>query len=165
MLPLRGVLETVGYNLFWDGVTRTVVIAERHEFSEFERGVFELTNVERQNYGLSQLVWCDILATAARNHSMDLAQNLMTGHVGSDGSTVRQRIERAGLAATGGTGENVIAGHSAYERSWSAGVVVWSWMGSAGHRENILHPDILYIGVGYFNDGTGRAITQKFYAP
>jgi uncharacterized protein YkwD len=70
-------------------------------------------------------------------------------HTGSDGSNAGTRIARAGFAA-GAWGENVAAGYG------SAASVVTGWMGSTGHRENILNGAFTQIGVGYAlgSDGT-----------
>jgi uncharacterized protein YkwD len=65
--------------------------------NEFELSVFELTNIERAKHGLPNLIWHGTLAAVAREHSEDLMVNDMRGHTGSDGSTVRERVERAGI--------------------------------------------------------------------
>ena len=49
-------------------------------------------------------------ADVARAHSNDLMRNNITGHTGSDGSNVRQRIERAGITNTRYRAENCAYG-------------------------------------------------------
>jgi uncharacterized protein YkwD len=61
-------------------------------------------------------------------------------HTGSDGSDAGDRIARAGYSAST-WGENVAAGYP------SASSVVDGWMGSSGHRQNILNPAFTHIGV------------------
>ncbi|MCH5196890.1 MAG: transporter, partial [Oscillospiraceae bacterium] len=45
--------------------------------------------------------------------------------------------------------------------------VVDAWMNSAGHRNNILNPDLEYLGVGYYSvsAGYGSYWAQLFYTP
>ena len=111
----------------------------------FEREVFRLTNVERQNRGLHPLIWDDTLARAARTHSRDLAVNNMTGHTGSDGSSVGDRIRRAGVSDFSGWSENITF------RSLTPAAAVESWMNSDGHRANILRDDSTHLGVGLYH--------------
>jgi len=70
-------------------------------------------------------------------------------HTGSDGSSPGDRISRVGYPA-GTWAENVAAGYG------SAAGVIEGWMGSDGHRENILDPSFTAIGVAsaQASDGT-----------
>jgi uncharacterized protein YkwD len=43
--------------------------------------------------------------------------------------------------------ENIYAGSGSND---SAGSAVGAWMGSSGHRENMLNPTYTYAGVGYW---------------
>jgi uncharacterized protein YkwD len=80
------------------------------------------------------------LNTAAAVHSADQAARNQMTHTGSDGSNAGDRISAAGYQA-GTWGENVAAGYT------SASSVVAGWMGSSGHRANILNPAFTQIGV------------------
>jgi uncharacterized protein YkwD len=61
-------------------------------------------------------------------------------HTGSNGSDAGDRIRAAGYQPST-WGENVAAGYT------SASSVVAGWMGSSGHRANILNPAFTEIGV------------------
>ena len=132
--------------------------------NEFELKVFELTNTERAKHGLPPLIWHDSLAIAARGHSEDQMFNNITGHTGSDGSTVRQRIERAGITGLRAWAENCAYGYSTPE------AVIAGWMDSPGHRANILNATVTHLGVGYVTRAQGVTSqyniywTQKFCA-
>ena len=139
-------------DFFGDDETQPVIV-----WTEFERRVFELTNVERVNHGLSPLLWHDNLAVAARGHSKDLMDNNMTGHVGSDGSTVGQRIERAGVTNMRRWAENCAYGYRTPED------VVAAWMGSSGHRANILNANLTHLGVGVFMRPEGSSARYISY--
>jgi len=89
------------------------------------------------------------LDAAALAHSLDQAAHRSMSHRGSDGSDAGQRIAAAGFSA-GTWGENVAAGYS------SASSVTAGWMGSSGHRANILNGSFTHIAVAYADaaDGT-----------
>jgi len=123
----------------------------------FELEVFRLTNIERAEAGLPILIWHDTLALAARKHSEDLMLNNMTRHTGSDGSTVRQRMERAGLTSLRVTAENCAYGYSTPQ------AVVTGWMNSPGHKDNILRTTVTHLGVGFVPRPQGYSATYSTY--
>jgi len=93
----------------------------------------------------------DLLA-AARAHSQDMASNDFQGHTGSDGSTLRSRVESAGYTGWNALAENVYAfarhvfyGHAGFNVDWG--------VPSLGHRQNIMNfstsgPVYTEIGIG-----------------
>lgn len=106
------------------------------------RQVVKLTNLYRQQSGLQPLRLNATLSTAAYAHSLDMATQDFFSHVGSNGSTVFNRLDTAGYSyAT--AGENIAAGFT------TAKAVVEAWMNSPTHRQNILTPFVEEIGVGY----------------
>jgi uncharacterized protein YkwD len=114
--------------------------------SGFESQVIALINIEieieRANHPeLSPLSANGALTSAARGHSTDMAVNNFFSHTGSDGSSFWDRIIWAGYSPGSGA-ENIAAGYGSPE------AVVAGWMGSDGHRANILG-GYLEIGVGY----------------
>lgn len=113
----------------------------------FAERVVVLVNQERTSRGLSALSVASELTNAAQAHSQDMATHDFMSHTGSDGSTLGERLTRAGYAWWT-CGENVAAGYTTPEQ------VVAGWMGSEGHRDNILNPDFKDIGCGYAY-GTG----------
>jgi uncharacterized protein YkwD len=99
-----------------------------------------LTNEHRVAAGLPPLAEVGQLVDAARSHSIDQASMRTMTHTGSDGSDPGGRIARTGYQART-WGENVAAGYA------SAEAVVAGWMGSPGHRANILDARFTAIGV------------------
>lgn len=130
--------------------------------SSFESQVFTLTNAERTNRGLAPFQLNTSLSQTARNHSIDMARGEFMSHTGSNGSTMRQRMEAAGLTTANNVwrwGENVANGQA------TPAAVVNAWMNSQGHRANILSPYFTHMGVGFAHfDGDTRPTywTQKF---
>jgi len=153
------------YSAYW---TLTVIDVPLEltssDIRAFELRVLELTNIERANQGLPPLVWHETLAEAARRHSEDMMRTNRLSHTGSDGSTVTQRIERAGITNWRYNAENVAQGQRTPEE------VVDSWMRSPGHRANILNTTSTHLGVGFVqrlegsNADFGFYWTQKFCA-
>ena len=92
--------------------------------------VFALVNAERSDVGLPRYVWDTYLGTAALDHSLD----------GRSFSDRVDETEYDGFA----TGENIAQGQQ------NADQVMKSWMGSVGHKRNILDNNSTKIGVGFF---------------
>lgn len=121
--------------------------------SNFEAQVVALINKERANAGLSALSTNGSLTSAARGHSRDMASSNFFGHTGSNGSDLASRLSAAGYAYTAGA-ENIYAGEgSNLDNPYAA---VSAWMGSDGHRANILNGIYTEIGVGYWCDTNSK---------
>jgi uncharacterized protein YkwD len=93
--------------------------------------------------------WNDRLAIAALHHARDMAMSNMLSHSGSDGSSVRVRIERRRyywqIVA-----ENIAAGQQTSE------AVVSLWLDSPGHCANLMKPGITEIGAACFRNPESR---------
>jgi uncharacterized protein YkwD len=103
--------------------------------------VIDLVNAERAAQGLHPLTVDDNLATAVRDHSEDMGLQGYFSHTSLDGRTVPDRITAAGYSFNT-YGENIAGGQPTPE------AVIDAWMGSSGHRANILSPIFCDIGVG-----------------
>jgi uncharacterized protein YkwD len=111
--------------------------------------VVRLTNLERAAVGRSTLSVHPAVVAAAVTHSQDQAAQGRISHTGSDGSNTGTRLTRSGF--TWRTwGENVAAGQR------TASDVVAAWMGSAGHRANMLSSSFTTIGIGVVTSPDGR---------
>ncbi|WP_426564401.1 CAP domain-containing protein [Angustibacter sp. McL0619] len=118
--------------------------------------VIALVNSERGRAGCGALRESSQLDAAAYGHSKDMATHDYFSHVSQDGRTFDVRIRAAGYS--GHTlGENIAAGQR------TASAVMASWMGSSGHRANILNCAFKQIGVGVASGGSyGTYWTQDF---
>ncbi|MCX7930620.1 MAG: CAP domain-containing protein [Chlorobi bacterium] len=113
------------------------------------------------------------LIQAARGHSQDMQRNDFQDHIGSDGSTPGQRLQRAGYTASA-YGENVFAyansmwhAHCGFNVDWGA-----DNQQTLGHRRNIMNFDgqTIYteIGIGVVQDNNPSTrvgpyiVTQNF---
>jgi uncharacterized protein YkwD len=127
--------------------------------NSYEQQVFALTNAQRTTNGCPVLTWNSTLATAARAHSQDMATKNYFDHNSLNGTTTpAQRLTAAGYVWRQ-MAENIAAGQA------TPADVVATWMGSAGHRANILNCSLKDIGVGFATGGTyGTYWTQDFGA-
>ena len=105
------------------------------------RRVAALVNARRIEHGLRPLRLIPAVNRAAQNHSRDQARMHLMTHIGSDGSTCGERLNRQGYDWSA-WGENVAMGYP------TARSVVRAWMHSAGHRANILNARFRHLGVG-----------------
>ena len=117
--------------------------------NSFELEVLYLTNAVRAEQGLQPLHFCPYLSMAARLHTQLMADHDFFGHqdpfYGGPG-------DRRALFLDGfGAAENTAYGY------WSPQSVIDGWMGSPGHRSNMLREGG-YIGIG----STGSYATQMF---
>jgi stress response protein SCP2 len=121
--------------------------------------VVDRTNAERARHGLRTLAVDQRLAAAAQAHSADMVRRGFFAHESPDGRQVWDRAVAAGYAYRK-VAENIAAGQRTAEE------VVRGWMGSPGHRANILDGDLTQIGVGRADGGSyGVYWTQVFGTP
>jgi uncharacterized protein YkwD len=99
------------------------------------------------------------LSAASTAHSQWMSQKndwpnprLPLSHTQDSGSPSETVAQRAALAGTTAKSENI---------AWNPGnaqAVFNAWMGSSGHKRNILDPTVTRMGIGQ----VGRHWTQKF---
>ena len=123
----------------------------------YEQTVLALVNAQRaSNGGLPPLKRVDPLDQAARYHAIDMAQDRYFYHNTYDRNPSRQLVEicntsqRLETYYTGwvAMGENIAGGQESPQEA------VVGWMGSSGHRANILSTNAYEVGVGYYPGGT-----------
>lgn len=174
MLPIRAIVESVGYHVAWDEPTNTVqiftspppipdaiTIPDRHITPEelaawvanyhargginnFEREVIRLTNIERENAGQAPLEICAELMLSARFKAQSMYDLGYFEHT----SPVYGAFYNISFEVFGiprqTIGENLGRGHRTPED------VVQGWLDSPGHRSNLLSEQFTRIGVGFF---------------
>jgi uncharacterized protein YkwD len=113
----------------------------------YAREVLRLVNVERANVGLGAVAWDDQLAAVAYGHSVDMQARGFFDHVNPSGQGPGERLVAAGVTGLLAWGENI-----AYGQPTPADVMA-TWMGSTGHRDNILNPGFTHLGVGVHAPG------------
>ena len=96
---------------------------------------------------LAALKWDDNLAKAANDHAKDIGPNGVTGHTGTDGSSMSQRIERY-TKWSGQIGENIDFGTKPSALHVLMALVVDDGVSTRGHRKNTFSEDFTLCGVG-----------------
>lgn len=123
----------------------------------FHREVIALTNSYRQASSLGELAFNGELREAAKVHAKDKAS--LSGHTGSDNSSVGDRAKRTGYAWRT-IAENIFL--STFEPT--AEQAVQGWKDSPGHNANLLHPSITETGVFRFRHDNGWWSVVAVYA-
>jgi uncharacterized protein YkwD len=110
--------------------------------------LLDLHNQHRAKAGAGVLTLNATLQSVAQAHAEECAERDKLTHQGSDGSWPWDRAKRAGYPS-GNVSEN--AGWN-YQSPADA---VAGWMGSGGHRRNLLNPAYVEAGFGYAVGNSG----------
>lgn len=118
--------------------------------ADYARALFDLTNVERAELGLSQLTWSDCLADAASPRAATasateaLEHEILISPCQDEGVTVENLSRLAGTPQT----------------------TIEAWMASPSHEANIVRPDLLELGITcvYPSDAVADAVTCSWLA-
>lgn len=120
-----------------------------------EQEMFKMLNKERQASSLEKLIWSNALAEAGRDHALDMAKKSYFGHMGLDGRTPLDRLNKKPITFTL-TGENLALAPDAQ-------IAMQGLMKSKGHRQNMLSPEFRRVGVGVIDLGIyGKIFVQEF---
>jgi len=115
------------------------------ETTEGARALEECIRVLEASPGVATLTPRKGLCLAARDHARDQARSGRTGHTGSDGSTVPDRLNRYGRWSLS-AGENIDYGNAAARRIVIS-FLVDDGVPSRGHRANLLDSSFRFVGV------------------
>ena len=125
------------------------------ELSQMEEKMINLVNEEREKEGLSKLELDKNLRKIARLKSKDISEKDYFSHTSPTYGTPFEMMEEFDISFKMAA-EN-LAGHR------SVNLAHEGLMDSKGHRENILRPELTYIGVGIVEDQKyGYIFTQMF---
>jgi uncharacterized protein YkwD len=87
------------------------------------------------------------LTLAARDHAKDQERTGATGHTGSDGSTMKSRLNRYGKCHIS-SGENIAYGNKEARRIVTS-LLIDDGVLSRGHRRNLLNGTFKFVGVAF----------------
>ncbi len=109
--------------------------------------VLAIINAARAEEGCGPLKLNAKLMAAAQTHATNMAEKDFFGHSNKDGSKFSGRVKKQGYKYHM-VAENIAAGQSSAEQ------VAYDWLGSAGHRKNIMTCKLKDTGiaVGYQAD-------------
>jgi uncharacterized protein YkwD len=119
-------------------------------------------NCGARHFGSARpLRWNVVLARSAALHAADMAANGFFSHTGHNGSTLPQRVTRAGYPFRV-IGENIAAGQPSIEDA------IAGWLKSPEHCANLMNSEFTDIGAAFdFNDTNGMRVywVQDFGTP
>lgn len=126
-----------------------------------EARLSDLVDDARTREGLPPLAASETLALAARHHALEMIE---LGYVDHTSPTPGRRTPSERVARAGGTvvtiGENLAVADPSPDL---AERVVAGWLGSPGHRANLLRADWTHVGHGVAEASDGRvAVVQVF---
>ncbi|CAH0488207.1 unnamed protein product [Peronospora farinosa] len=126
------------------GTTTPTNVETYKTYEDYAYTMLAAVNKQRATKGLSPLCLNKKLHIVAQVHSDDMAANDFMSHKGSDGSTMPQRVTRAGYNWTS-VAENVAAGYVTVDD------VMQGWIGSPEHLENIMGDHTMFASAYAFN--------------
>lgn len=138
--------------------------------NEYELQMLALINEERTSRGLNPLQLEQNLNSASEDHSQWMLDTDIFSHTGAGGSSATDRMRDADFTFSGSwrSAENIAWQSQRGAEGFSDDVedLHNSLMDSPGHRANILHPDLEYIGIGIeignMNGWPAVIVTQNF---
>lgn len=154
---LTWMFQQVNYS-FSVGVASKTVMFPVHSP---EMDIFEIVNAERSSRNISPLSIDGKLMQAAKIHSNNMAAKENMSHTLDipDVGTLSKRLKFVGYNYSS-AGENIAKGYR------NAKDVMTGWMNSPGHRQNILNPNYVAIGIAISTDKKGSLYyTQEFGSP
>ena len=123
-----------------------------YEIERLEQECLEQVNKQRIARGITSLKLSPDLRMLARYYSWWMAEESFFSHTDPDGKSIKERVSESGIAWRV-LGENI-----AYSRGYINPVAasMSGWMGSEGHRRNILDSTFTQTAVGAWiaKDGT-----------
>jgi uncharacterized YkwD family protein/spore coat assembly protein SafA len=136
-----------------------ITVPNIDDIKALENEVIKLVNSERAKNGLPALKANWQVSRVARYKSQDMIDKNYFSHTSPTYGSPFRMLETFGVSFSA-AGENIAMG----QRTPSE--VMNAWMGSTGHRNNILSPSFTEIGVGLAKSANGRYYwTQMFIKP
>lgn len=136
-----------------------ITVPNIDDIKALENEVIKLMNSERAKNGLPALKANWQVSRVARYKSQDMIDKNYFSHTSPTYGSPFRMLETFGVSFSA-AGENIAMG----QRTPSE--VMNAWMGSPGHRNNILSPSFTEIGVGLAKSANGRYYwTQMFIKP
>ncbi|WP_058557381.1 CAP domain-containing protein [Thiohalocapsa sp. ML1] len=130
--------------------------AEPEQVPRIEQQVLGLVNEYRDEQGLPRLISAPAITEIARGHSRDMADRGAISHRGFEG---RFKALQEAVKAFRAAAENVAMNQGHADPAEQA---VSGWLGSPGHRKNIVG-DYGSTGVGIVRDADGAVWITQLY--
>jgi uncharacterized protein YkwD len=126
-----------------------------------EERMLSRLNALRTRRGLTPLRVSPALSSAARYHTRDMARNRFCGHDSANGTNLWKRVSRYYGRGRGwriwAAGENVLC----HPRRLTAAAALRRWLGSPGHRANLLSSQWREVGVAALYAGPPGGFSEE----
>ncbi len=160
LIPFAGLFVLVGGVVALAVISAPLLESPHNPAAVSAADVAILTNKERSEKDIPVLQRNSLLDEAAQMKAQDMAANGYYAHVSPDGVTPMHWVGKAGYKYLI-IGENLVVNRTDAEQ------VVDAFMGSPGHRANILRTDFTEVGVGVANGiykGKNATFTVQIFA-
>ena len=121
------------------------------------RQLAELINLKRQKSGRQALVWHASLSKLARTHAVEMARRNALAHASPSSGTLVMRLREKGISV------RLVAENLAEAANPSA--ALQAFMGSPGHKRNLLLHPLTHVGVGVQGRYFAVALVQLVRLP
>lgn len=142
------------------GSVACLAVSPAEAAANVESLILKHTNAVRRRKGLHPLTSSPALQKAAANYAGVLARTGRFSH-SADGTTIADRARKVGYRYRW-LGENLAYRTNRADGGQMASLFVEGWMGSAGHRRNLLSRRAREIGVAVAVS-QGRAYAVQFF--
>jgi uncharacterized protein YkwD len=175
---VAGVISKILDNSLFEPSTDPSTSAPRIDINALEKLIHERVNAERAAAGMAPLIWDPMLNQIARGFSKEMATRGFFDHATPEGLGLGDRFMAAGYDSKNGYAENIFMCPEIKSSLYKNGVLVYSeyfsqeeianlvvigWIGSQGHRENILNDYLPAEGIGIAISADGNIyITEDF---
>jgi uncharacterized protein YkwD len=136
-------------------VAPPVAALQNAQIAPEERSLLDLINAERAKLLLGPLQMDPQLVELARKKSKDLADHDVFSHESPTYGSPRDMLKASNVKFSF-LGENLAGGAGAAE-------TLSLWMGSQGHKDNVLNPAFTHVGVGISRGGSYGTITVVIF--
>lgn len=130
-----------------------------YEVERLEQECLEQVNKQRRARGIPPLRFSPDLLMLARYYSRWMAEEKFFSHTDPDGKTIKERVTESGIHWRA-LGEN-IASSKGYINPIAA--TMSGWMGSEGHRRNILDGMFTQTAIGAWIDKDGTVYFTEIF--
>lgn len=133
---------------------------------DLEARLNALASARRRANGRKGLKASTLLRTAARAQAIDILRTGSVGHVSRRGDRFATRFEAFGgsLDERGTRGENALRSRKVSDKaSVQAAHMMKVWLGSSGHRRNLMAYDYRYVSTGVVQKGNTFYAVQMFW--
>ncbi|WP_312857295.1 CAP domain-containing protein [Neobacillus endophyticus] len=116
-----------------------------------EQEIFDMTNAFRIRNKLKPLIWDELTAETAYEHSKDMKDNNDFSHTSKKFGSLTDRLNKAKVVYQA-AGENIAANYT------DGPAALEGWINSKSHRDTILNKEFTHLGVGVYQ----KYYTQNF---